>query len=264
MSLRDAKREIRSVALATLLCGTSSAALAQYRPAQYDTQLPSQGRQEGQALVLGLSIGATHSDNSRAVSTGEESGEVAAAGVALQYRENTRRLHADVDTDLAYEHYFDHIFDSGVSGVANGLVAVAVLPDRLDWVAQDNFTQTRLNPQVAVTAANRENVNFFSTGPDFLARLGSELSMRLSGRCALMEYEKSNLDGDRRSGTRALIHDFSSASSLSFNLKADRVKFDDSTTNPDYDLNSAFGHYEVRGKRTDIAVVLGFLVSVSF
>src|SRR6187402_3560966 len=78
------------------------------------------------SLNLDVSIGAIQSDNISRVSTNEEDGTVAIGGLNLKFRENTRRLQADVDADLGYEHYLDDESEDGVIGQARGVVTVGL------------------------------------------------------------------------------------------------------------------------------------------
>jgi len=104
------------------------------------------------------------------------------------------------------------------------VLPAAPVPQLLYWDVSDNFGQTRLSPLAAITPANRENVNYVSTGPDLtIGALGST-ELGIAGRYAKATYQKSPLDNERISGTIALVRHFTLASAISLNVLDGRIR----------------------------------------
>jgi hypothetical protein len=210
-------------------------------------------------LNVDLSLGAIQSDNVARVSTNEESGAVAISSLDLKYRENTRRINADVDADIGYEHFLDETFDDGVIGQADGVVTVGLLPERVEWTLEDQFRQARVDPFGGDTPDNRQNVNRFATGPDLRLHLNDAMAMRFSGRFARVDYETAAADGDRVGGSVALVRHLGPAREASFNVSRESISFDDDAANVGYDRDSAFVRYETRNSRTELTADLGYM-----
>lgn len=204
----------------------------------------------------GVSVGAGYSDNIRRVDVGETDEKMGTLGLDLTWLERTQRIDADVNVDLSYFEYLDNTYDSEVVGIADGTVNLAIIPDRFVWVFQDSFGQAQSDPFAPITPDNRENLNYFTTGPDFTLRLGSANSVRVFGRYSLTNYETSPLDADRRSAGIALVRAISESSDVSLNYTAEEVDFDNALSE-DYDRRSAYLNYTIDGARTRIIANLG-------
>src|SRR6478735_2615031 len=174
------RRDAALLAIVAALGGSVARAettprLSQSREIEFNEEKVSQ-------LNLDVALGAIQSDNIARTSANEESGTVTITGLNLKYRENTRRIQADVEADVGYEHYLDGIFDDGVIGEADGVVTIGLLPESFEWYVEDQFTQARVDTFAADTPENRQNVNRFETGPDVQLRLTDALQFRFSGR----------------------------------------------------------------------------------
>ena len=221
-----------------------------------------------QALALGsacaaeleyrASLGAGHSDNIRRTETNEVSEDIATAGLQFSADQRTAKLQADVVGDLAYYDYRNHTYDSEVVGNALADIRYSFVPQRFDWVLTDNFGQVLDDPFAPPTPDNRENINYFATGPDLTMAFGSQTRLRLSGRYALTTYETSPLDSDSALAELALIRLLSGVSSVSLHARAQQVRYDEASLNGDYDQGEAFVRYEAEGARTRLSADLGY------
>ncbi|HEY7739923.1 MAG TPA: hypothetical protein VIB01_04840 [Steroidobacteraceae bacterium] len=206
-----------------------------------------------QETTFSVSAGATHSDNVGRTAANEQSDTIAEAGMQLGWAHDGR-LDADVTVNARYLSYLDDTFDDELVGGLNGRLVYAFLPDRFTWTVEDDFGQSFIDPRDVETPANRQNLNVFSTGPTLILPLGSRTQVSVSGRWSDVNYEESELDSERLLGMVALSRAMSDTSSLSLNLSSQRVEFDASPPNSDYDLHSAWLRYQVRGSRTTIEV----------
>ena len=204
-----------------------------------------------------LSLGAGHSDNVNRVSTGKVDQDIATAGLRFSLAENTARLQTDVVGNLAYYEYFDDAYDSELSGNLDANAMFALVPDRFTWSLGDQFGQTLSEPFATDTPDNRENINYFSTGPDFMMALGSQMRLHLSGRYALADYEVSPLDSSSVGGQLALVRVLSARSTASLNASLQQVDYDDAL-NDDFDHSEVFLRYEGAGARTNLTVDIGY------
>src|SRR5690606_16682042 len=123
------------------------------------------------------------------------------------------------------------------------------IPDRLQWVFEDSFGQAQDDPFAPSTPDTREDLNYFSTGPDLLVRFGSTGFTRVYGRWSSTTYETSPLDAERTTAGLSVGRRASESSELSLNGVTESIDFDaDAST--DYDRKSAFIGYRVDAART--------------
>ncbi len=123
---------------------------------------------------------------------------------------------------------------------------LALIPERVTWVLQESFGQAQIDPFTPVTPTNLENINYVATGPDVALRLGATVFLDLSARYARTTYETDPFDSNRMLGSAALGMPLSAQSSVSIDGSFERVLFDNTEVNTDFDRSSVYGHYEVQ------------------
>jgi hypothetical protein len=208
-------------------------------------------------ITYEVEAGVGHSDNITRVADGEVDETLASLGVDLTWTERTRRLQADVLTDVSYVEYLDDTYDGEVVGNADATLVFGIVPETFTWLLQDTFGQVRENPFEPVTPDNRENINYFTTGPTLRLRFGTQTTLQLFGRYSATDYEESPLDGERTSLGLGLFRDLSAASRIGINAVNDESEFDAPTT-PAYERRSAYLSYDLTAGRTRVSAQLGY------
>jgi len=208
-------------------------------------------------LTYRVDAGLGYSDNIRRTPTAEVSENIATAGLDLGWKDKTRRLSADVDINGDYLHYRDGTFDDEFVGLGNGELTFGIVPDHFTWLVQDSFGQSQSDPFAPATPETRENINYFTTGPDLIARLGSGNSLRLFGRYSQTDYERSLFDSDRTGVGAAFARQLAAQTQIALQGSEEHIRFDD-TPASDYDQSNAFARYSTRGARTDVAIEGGY------
>jgi hypothetical protein len=231
------------------------AVLAQSAP---DADTRADGGERGAAqLDVSVLAGASWSDNIDRVPVDEESGTIASAGLQMSYRQQTRRLDADVDVDAMYQKFQDGDFDDNVVGGMNAALNVGIVPERFLWSFADNFGQAQTDAFGASNPANQENINYFSTGPDVLLHFSSTTQLRLAGRASDVDYENTEADNRRTSGTLTLAHQLSGASTVSLVGESNRIEFDGGLA-PTYSRHAGYGRYRLVSTRTELLLDAGY------
>ena len=210
-----------------------------------------------EALTYGVDVGVAESDNVTLVPTDKVSQTIALADVDFDINKQSRLLDVDAKGNFTYLDYLQGAYNSQVIGRFDGAAHVALIPERLTWVLTDDFGQAALDAFTPVTPTNLENVNYVSTGPDLALRLGGTSFINASARFARAQYETSPFNSDRLIGNLAWGRQLSAQSSVSLNGETERVLFDNTVVNSDFEHTSGFGRYEVQGARTGLAVDLG-------
>ncbi|WP_161966095.1 outer membrane beta-barrel protein [Steroidobacter cummioxidans] len=201
--------------------------------------------------------GIGYTDNIRRVAENETSETIGTMGLDLLWQERTRRIRGDAMVDLNYYEYVDNTFDSELVGTANGTLALGIVPETLNWVVQDSFGQAQSDPFAASTPETREDLNYFSTGPDLTVRLGPTGFGRLFGRWSSTNYETSPLDAERTTAGVAIGRRPTPRNELSLNAVTETIDFDN-PQNTDYDRDSVFIGWRLDASRTTIDANMGY------
>jgi hypothetical protein len=177
--------------------------------------------------------------------------------VTLAPNNKVSQTMATADVDFAVLEQ-SHLFNVNAKGdFSDALAKLALVPDRVTWVLQEDFGQSLLDPYLPQTPSNRQNINYVSTGPDFDLRLGGTGFFDVSVRYAEAYYEDSPFDSNRLFGSLAWGVRLSPTSSVSLNGDSERVLFDNTVVNTDFNLSNAFIRYTAQGARTQLTANLG-------
>jgi hypothetical protein len=212
---------------------------------------------EAETLTYGVDAGIAESDNVTLVSTDKISQTMAIADMDFDYKQQSRLLDVDAKGNFTYLDYLQNAYGSQLIGRFDGLSHFSIIPERLTWALQDNFGQMALNPYTPTTPNNLENVNYLSTGPDATLRLGGTGFLDLSARYARAQYATSPYDSNRWLGSVAGGLQLSARSSVSLNGDTERVQFENTVVNTDFDRTNAFVRYAIQGARTELSTDLG-------
>jgi hypothetical protein len=179
------------------------------------------------------------------------------AGLQLDLDQQTQKLAATVIADLQYFKYSGNAYSSEVTGRFDGNARFSIVPERFDWILEDNFGVAQVDRFAADTPGNREIVNYLTTGPQLSLLLGRQGFLKLSGLYSILDFEISNLDANRIKGELAWGRNLSAASQLSLNLTNEAFRFSDSVSNANYTRRSGYVNYHMKGARTDLGFNLG-------
>jgi hypothetical protein len=212
---------------------------------------------QAETLSYGVDVGVAESDNVTLVATDKISQTMAIADADIDYKEQSRRLDVDAKGNFSYLDYLQGAYGNQFIGRFDGSAHLALIPEKLAWVLQDDFGQSALDPFTPTTPTNLEDVNYLSTGPDLTLRFGPSSFLNASARYARTEYQTSPFNSNRLLGNLAWGLQLSSRSSVSLNGDTERVLFENTTLNSDFDRTNGFVRYELQGSRTDLSADLG-------
>lgn len=230
-------------------------ALGGATPAVQAQQPQGEGRQE---LSFGASVGATHSDNILRSATDEQSDTSIDAALQSRISGRTNRLDSELSVNTAYRRYSADSYPDDLAGGLDAAFTYWFSPQRFGWVLEDNFGQTFIDAREVETPNNRQNTNFFSTGPDLLLRVGDRTDVSLGGRFSMATYEETQADDQRYRGTVGLIRRLGMRSSLSVTGSYEDIQFKDDATVDGYARTSASLGFSTRGAHTTLKVEAGY------
>lgn len=206
---------------------------------------------------LGISLGVGETDNVFLSGSPTRSQTIGVAGLDFDVQRQGTLLEVDAKGAFEDSYFLQNAFGNQLYGRFDGLTSVQLVPGVWKWVVQDDFGQAQLDPTAPLTPTNLENVNVFSTGPDFKFRLGGTGFVEAALRYSLAHYETSPLDGHRELANLAVGEEMSPASSISLNADEQQLRFDDTQVNTDYDRRELYARYQLHGARTGLDLDLG-------
>jgi hypothetical protein len=212
---------------------------------------------DAQIWSLGADVGLGETDNVTLVPSNKTNQTIATADIDFAVLEQSRLFNVNAKGDFSDYDYLQHAYPNEFIGRLDGLAKVALVPDRLTWVLQEDFGQSQLDPYTPQTPSNHQNVNYVSTGPDLDLRLGGTGFVDVSLRYADADYQDSPFDSNRLFGSLAWGLRLSPTSSVSLNVDSERVLFKNTEFNSDFDLSNAYVRYTAQGARTQLTANLG-------
>jgi len=215
------------------------------------------GRAHAQQYDWGVRAGATYSDNIARTATNTQAEAVVEGGIKLAIVEKRRWIDASIGSDIQYQSYVHHSFQSGVLGGVNGNIRFDIIPGRVSWTVLDNFGQTSVDPLAVETPANRQNTNFLTTGPDITIPFGTRTDFRVRGRWSEASYARTLANYTQTLGSVALIRHIAATSSVSLNVSSQRVTYATDAVSPSYDQQEAYAALDSTRERTTIGLQLG-------
>jgi Putative beta-barrel porin 2 len=216
---------------------------------------------QAQTHTWSVDIGAYHSDNIARTSINEESDTVAEVGARLDLQTTRPRLDANIDLNVGYRDYLEDTFDNEAIGGLDGILVYGLVPERFTWLLQDNFGQVANDARQIDTPLNRQNFNYFTTGPDFIFHMGARTGLTLQGRWSDVYYENTGENSNRQlRGALILAQEIAEARTVSLNLAATRVEYDEVPPGSDYDVQEAYLRFDATGQFTTLATDLGYTV----
>jgi hypothetical protein len=166
------------------------------------------------------------------------------AGVA--YQENTADVNARFLGQLEQRHYLEGAFEDDNTFYFDGSVLWSIVPQRLNWIAEDFGREVRLNINTPDTPTNRTTVNSFATGPDTNFRLTSTDFAQFGARYGRY-YISGPGDYYRYEGYARVGHQFSPFTTLSLNYVPVRAYLDPAASQYTHVLREDwFAHYDLR------------------
>lgn len=219
--------------------------------------LVSYGSASAAELSAEFRGGYTVSDNIFLESEDGIEDNIWSVGMTLNLFEESSRTLIDVRAVADYLHYFD-TFDPETVGALDALFDYAFIENYFSWRIQNNYGQRLADPLGTPNPGNRENMNFFTTGPNVDIPMGERFFLGLEARLSTVRYEVSVNENDRTSGLIRLARRTDGNAVMSLNVATEDIEYADGATAEDFRVNDAYVAYDANNDRNIILVNLGY------
>jgi hypothetical protein len=208
-------------------------------------------------LTYGADAGLGETDNVALAPTNKVTQTIATVDADFDIKHQSSRLDVDAKGNFTDFDYLQGAFGNQLLGRFDGVGHFALIPQRLTWVLADDFGQAAVDPFLPTAPGNLEDINYVSTGPDLALRVGGTGFVDASLRAGRATFQTSPFNSSRVLGTLAAGLQLSARSTVSLNGAAERVLFDNTEVNGDFDRTSGYVRYDIEGARTNLSVDLG-------
>ncbi|MDH3689328.1 MAG: hypothetical protein OEU36_07585 [Gammaproteobacteria bacterium] len=204
-----------------------------------------------------VQTGLVRTDNLGRLRDSEVDDAIAGAGVSIRYEEIRPNADVELLANVSYLEYLDNSFEPETLEAVSAAIEYTVIPDLFTWSLDDTSGQQILDPLQAITPSNREATNILATGPDISVRFGQRWTTTLGGRYIDNYYEIRELDNERLVGLLSVQRELSINRAISLEINTQRVEFDDTSLNDDYDRDNLYLLFTSETGHTAIEVSLG-------
>ena len=198
---------------------------------------------DARAFQFDYGTGATmsYSDNITQTSENEEGEWVGSGIIGASLEQDSGPFIIDANALLRYEDYVNNTFSDRLLFSLNNQAEWRIAPERFSWILGNYFTQVSIDPVDPATPDNTQNTNAFSTGPNFVLRLGPLNRLGTGIRYDYIYFEESDADNIRYSAFASWLLTPASPHEYSLNLSGEKVDFidddlNDNFTREDYSL----------------------------
>jgi len=153
--------------------------------------------------------------------------------------QNDANMFADINGSVRVINYVNDIANDQVIGNLSANVIWKLQPQRFEWYFTDSLRQSVIDTQVSDAPSNRQYVNVFSTGPNYIIRLNPRNNIQLEARAESYNYEQ-NIDNKRGFLAARWLHDINSSLIVSINSESVLARFTDDVINSDFERSDLF------------------------
>lgn len=207
--------------------------------------------------AYGLGYSSEYSSNITRVPVNEQKEWINSVMAGFGYTESTPNLVAHVLSQVEYRHYKNNVFDDETLLNLDSSAVWTVSPQRFTWSVADVYRQLQTNVTAAETPATRENVNVFTTGPDFFVHVSPVQTLVLGARYGNVYTAHDNSDNDRVLGYTRWQYQSTPRTTLSLNYEVLGVNYKDSVANNDYTQQDIYFSARTRPSRSEYMLELG-------
>jgi hypothetical protein len=178
-------------------------------------------------------------------------------------RQGAPRFDYRLNSDLMLVKYFGSQYQTQPLGYLDGTADFKIVPGLLAWTARDSFSQVSINPVGPPTPDNLESINYVSTGPQLILKPTLQTSFTMNGTYSYV-YSSSkspeyvDINSNRFGGDLRLDHAFSNILTAYIGGSYQKVRFQDTTINTDFDYRQGTVGFKISAARTVFDASIGY------
>jgi len=229
--------QLKPVILAGMLAGSSGVSALQVEP--------------------GVGAGLLYTDNAALTANNEDDDLVIVGYLGAEISENDGPFTLNATMSLLYTDYTEDTFSDQYYVNNRAIADWVTIRDRLDWRAEDYFTQRQINSLDANTPDNNQDTNVFSFGPNIYLPISGRQMVTVRPEFQDFYYEESDIDNRRYRLSADWRYQLNQRMATGLDGTVTWVDYDDENRNPNYTATNIFGTLSGTGSRSDYFLNLG-------
>ena len=189
------------------------------------------------AYRAGVAFGSYDNVNLVSEPTEQEFSQSLNAGVRVF--EDSSSLYANFDANFSTFNYKNDIAADRNYGQLLANIIWRIKPGNFEWIFDNNFTQSVIDPLESNSPANRQNINVVSTGPNYIIRLNPRNNIQMEVRAENYSFEESE-DNNRVASAVRWLHNVNTALMVSLNNENEIARFKSGPEDLDFNRNDLF------------------------
>ncbi|QDH69757.1 porin family protein [Marilutibacter alkalisoli] len=210
-------------------------------------------------LEYEASLGVIHNSNIALSETDEISETTISPGIAFEVSQEGATLELAGRGNVRYLHYTGNSFDDEFRGQFTGHLRWRVIPERLDFIAEDYLSEQPVDILSSFAPNNTQRVNIVTGGPTLYLRFNGNTRGQFDLRYSRSHAEETtDFNGHRYNAALRVLRDFSATTRGSLNLESTRVDFDEAGSSVDYDRHDGYLNFQRNLNRIDFSLDAGY------
>lgn len=183
---------------------------------------------------------------------------IARIGVGFTLEQNSSAVQASMVGRIDHRRYED-VYGNMTDRMFQGRLNWMVVPDRLALVVEDSYGVQTINRTAPGSPDNRQQVNVLSVGPDLHFGMGPTRRGLAELRYIHSDAEISEeFNSDRVLAALRIVQELDATRSLSWNVQAQHVDFENELFARDHRRYEAFAGYRHAFRRFDMQLDAGY------
>lgn len=145
--------------------------------------------------------------------------------------ENTSNLILNVNASIALLNYRNDVNADQTNKTLNATSLWIIDAKRFEWLLSDLFTQTVIDPLGNITQSNTQDVNVFTTGPNYYFRFNAANNLNVTARIIDAKYENGLGDSTAITSTQQWLYLLNPGLSISANTAQNKTDYASSAQN---------------------------------
>ena len=218
--------------------------------------LPAAGRATDFKYQLGMAV--SHSDNIRLTESNPIGDTILAPKLSIEANHQSSALRFNAIGRAQLLHYTGNSYDDELRGELTGELVWTVIPDRLEFVANDWLSRQPIDVLTNFVPTNQQEVNVFLAGPSLHARFGPSTRGQIDLRYGNTHAGNTkDFNGNRYKAAARLVRDLNPLTTASVNVDATRVMFDTKQLISDFTRYGAYLGFAKKLSALDLTINAG-------
>ena len=206
----------------------------------------------------GVGIGFEYTDNAGLTPDNEDEDLIVLGHVGANISQNSGALSLNADTSMTYESYTDDTFSDQYYFDLSAMADWEMVPERVNWVMRDFFTQRLRDSIDRATPNNIEDINIFYLGPDVMLPISRVQKVVISPSVSDFYYEDSDTDNQQYALALDWLYSTSATNEVGLGGSFSKTDFEDEDANPNFSASNVHAIISGQLARSKYKANLGY------